>query len=359
MRIGILTYYNVHNHGAVLQANALKTVLEKMGHEVCFLTFNRNYDYIPITMSKKYSLSVSSIPFYIKYALKRGLKNILYNVIKNKKLKKYKKVNFSMGDRYSQFDGDFVVVGSDEVFSFEIGINPCFFGHGISVKNIMSYAASFGPTNETFIKEHGLDGVVKSGLSKFLGIGVRDENSKSIIENIAYQTPSLVCDPVILYGYIEELNSYKPKDKKYLLIYSYDKNMNSKEEIDAIKQYAKKNNLKIYSVGYYHKWCDKNINVSPIELLGYVKNAEFVVTDTFHGTVISIISNTDMIVKIRGNSNKLIYLLQEYNLMDRVINDFCELKEKCKQHINFSEVNNIIEQKRNNSIEFLKEAIKK
>lgn len=43
MKIGILTYYGVHNHGAVLQANALKSVLQKMGHEVSFVSFERNY----------------------------------------------------------------------------------------------------------------------------------------------------------------------------------------------------------------------------------------------------------------------------------------------------------------------------
>ena len=47
MKIGILTYYGVHNHGAVLQANALRTYLMGKGHEVSFLTFDRNYDFIP------------------------------------------------------------------------------------------------------------------------------------------------------------------------------------------------------------------------------------------------------------------------------------------------------------------------
>ena len=72
MKIGILTYYGVHSHGAVSQANALKTVLENMGHEVCFVTFERNYDYIPVEQSRKYKISVASIPFYAKYLLEKG-----------------------------------------------------------------------------------------------------------------------------------------------------------------------------------------------------------------------------------------------------------------------------------------------
>ena len=54
MEIGILTYYGVHNHGAVLQANGLKRILEKQGHSVRFLSFERNYDYIPAEQTKKY-----------------------------------------------------------------------------------------------------------------------------------------------------------------------------------------------------------------------------------------------------------------------------------------------------------------
>lgn len=62
--IGILTYYGVHNHGAVLQANGLQQVLKGMGYNVRFLTFNRSYEYISEEQIKKYKLDLSSIPFY-------------------------------------------------------------------------------------------------------------------------------------------------------------------------------------------------------------------------------------------------------------------------------------------------------
>ena len=69
MEIGILTYYGVHNHGAVLQANGLKRILEKQGHSVRFLSFERNYDYIPAEQTKKYKIGIGSIPYYFKYLL--------------------------------------------------------------------------------------------------------------------------------------------------------------------------------------------------------------------------------------------------------------------------------------------------
>ena len=91
--------------------------------------------------------------------------------------------------------------------------------------------------------------------------------------------------------------------------------MNDPEEVDAIKAYAREKGLKVYSIGFYHKWADRNINVSPLQLLGWIKNAAFVITDTFHGSVISIICNSKIVVKVReSNRNKLTSLLGEFDL---------------------------------------------
>ena len=73
--------------------------------------------------------------------------------------------------------------------------------------------------------------------------------------------------------------------------------------------------------GFFHKWADKNINTDPVELLRYFKYAESVVTDTFHGAVMSIITGRNLAVKIRDNGNKLMNLLNEYGLSERVISD--------------------------------------
>lgn len=356
MKVGILTYYGVHNHGALLQANALKSVLEAQGVEVEFLKFQRNYDYIPVGLEKKYQFGIKSIPFFIKYMFKKGIGNIFYNFRKNRTLNIFRRT-LPINVRYSDYNGDAVVIGSDEVFSFEVGINPFFFGHGICVKNIFSYAGCFGPTKLDFLKERNLEDLVSSGLKTMSHIGVRDKNSKEIADTYINEKAVLVCDPVILYGYQKEILEFTPKKKNYILIYSYDKNMNESFEVEKIKEYARKKNVKIFSVGYYHKWCDKNINASPIELLGWVKNAAMVITDTFHGSVLSLICNTQFTVKLRGNENKLKFLLEEYDLTSRILQDFTELEKMDNLKIDFCIVNDKIKLKRENSLAFLKEAL--
>ena len=359
MKIGILTYYAVHNYGAVLQANALKKVLEKDGHVVTFLSFSRNYDMTPYQQINKYKFGAGSIIFYIKYAISKGFKNILFNLRKSKSLKIFRANYLPLSCRYSDFDGDVVIVGSDEVFSVDVGVNHFFFGHGIPCSKIISYAGCFGPTTvETLSKRH-LNELVASGLKKLNAVSVRDKNSQEIIQAVANINPEIVCDPVILYGYTQEMNAEKPDIDNYIVVYSYDKNMNSAPEITAIKKFAKDQNCKIVSVGMYHSWCDRNEVSSPLGLLTWIKNAKYVITDTFHGAVVSLICNTPMIVKIRGNSNKLEFLLTEYGLTGRIITDFEQLDNVAGKIIDFQYVNKKIEERRASSINFLKTALEK
>ena len=358
MKIGILTYYGVHNHGAVLQANALKTVLESKGHECGFLEFERSYSNISQKQANKYKLGLGSASFYAKYLMEKGAGNILYNVSKKRTLAKFRATNIPMMGKYEDFAGDLVVIGSDEVISLEIGVNPFLYGNGLNAKHIISYAGCFGPTTYEDVVKQGQQKMISDGLHHMDAVSVRDQNSLETVKKTADIDATLVCDPVILYGYEKDMQSFRPPIKDYILIYSYDKNLNDTAEYNYIKAYADKHSLKIVSVGYYHRWC-KCIDASPFELLGWIKNATLVVTDTFHGSVVSIICNTTMVVKLRGNQNKLRFLLSEYDLLDRTISDFSEMKSIADKSVNFETVNAAIRERRAASMKFLDDALKK
>ena len=358
MRVGILTYYGVFNHGAVLQANALKKVVESMGHDCEFVTFNRNYDYLPQGQDKKYNISLKSFSLYMKYLLRKGVCNTLYNLKKHKVLASYRRENIPLGQRYTDFDGDLMLIGSDEVFSLEVGINPFFYGHGLKTPSAVSYAGCFGPTTLDHIKSLHMDRLIGSGLMQMKAISVRDRNSAEIAEKLTGgRNVSLVCDPVILYGYRQEQMEFVPEEKRYIILYSYENNFNSPEEIAAVRSYAEKHHLKIYAAAYYHGWCDRNIQATPNELLGWIRNADMVVTDTFHGSVLSIICGTPMVVKIRGNSNKLGFLMEEYGLSDRIIEKAVDFESVAGRCVDFDAVNQKITERRNVSMKFLEEVL--
>ncbi len=356
MKIGILTYYGVHNHGAVLQANAMKTVLEKKGHECGFLEFERSYSNISQQQANKYKLGFGSIAFYTKYFMEKGAGNILYNMSKKRTLEKFRATNIPMMGKYENFMGDLVVIGSDEVFSLEIGVNPFLYGNGLKTKHIISYAGCFGPTTYADVVKQDQQKMISDGLHNMDAVSVRDWNSMETVKKVSGIDATLVCDPVILYGYEKEMMLFTPPMKDYILIYSYDKNLNDVAEYNYIRDYAEKHNLKIVSVGYYHKWC-KSIDASPFELLGWIKNARLVVTDTFHGSVMSIICNTSAVVKLRGNQNKLRFLLSEYGLLDWTISEFSEMESVANREVDFNTVNAVIKERRATSMKFLDAAL--
>ena len=101
--------------------------------------------------------------------------------------------------------------------------------------------------------------------------------------------------------------------------------MNDDETVNTIRNYAKKCDFEVYSVGYYHKWCDKNINLTPLELFPWFENAECVFTDTFHGTIVSLVCNAEFVTKISGNGNKLGFLLEQYGVTERRVATFADI----------------------------------
>ncbi len=364
-KAGIITHYNVHNHGAHLQLYALKMILERLGYDAKALRFQKNYDFMGGSEAgKKYNISIGSIPTYIKYTLSNGIDRTSYNIKKRKTLSKFRNDKKLVGEYYSEAkDLDVVVIGSDEIFSIEAGPNPWYYGIGVPCKNEISYAASFGPTNLKMIDEHNMSGLVGAGLKCLRHISVRDRNSAEIVKYFTGEEPMIVCDPVLLYDFSnhikpEELDMFRGKhSEKYCIIYSYDYNMNDVRTVRAIKEYAKRKGLKIYSVGYFHRWCDKNINVDPLDIFIWFSEAEIVFTDTFHGSVISLATGTQFISMIRGNGNKLAYLLEQYGVSDRQVENFDNIEDILNKTIDYSIINKNIYRIRSESLCYLKRAL--
>ena len=360
MKIRIITHHAVLNHGALLQLYGLKKVLGKYDPEVCALDYIKNYDFLDDYANVKYNISWKSIPYYVGYLKKKGLGKTLFNIKKKTILDNFSKNEQMVGEYYSRCkDLDAVFIGSDEVFSIEPGLNPFFWGMGVPATRVYAYAGCFGPTDIDFIKEKHAEEYIQAGIRRFDAISVRDLNSQNIIETLSNEKTVQVCDPVILYGYSQEKESFvRPMKEKYIIVYAYDNNMNDSNETKYILEVARKFGLKIISAGFYHKWCDRCVNVNPIELLQWINFAEYVITDTFLGTVMSLVMNTPFATKIRGNRHKLGYLLSEYEMGERELQDFSELQDVLSKKIDFNVVNAIMERKRQEGLLYIEECLK-
>ena len=109
-----------------------------------------------------------------------------------------------------------------------------------------------------------------------------------------------------------------------VILYAYAGRI-SNEEADWIAAYAKKKNLKVYAIGGIQKCADRFVDCSPFEVLAYFRNAEEVITDTFHGSIFSVITHRPFTTLIRksvgnsyGNEEKLSDLLERLDLADRM-----------------------------------------
>ena len=364
-KAGIITHYNVHNHGAHLQLFALIQELKKLGYNAQALQFQKNYDFMGgAAAGKKYNISLRSIPTYLKYTVQNGVDRTAYNIKKREILSDFRKKHDVVGAYYSEAtDIDLVVIGSDEIFSIEAGPNPWYYGIGVPCKNQVSYAASFGPTTLEMINEHNMDAMVAAGINNIKAITVRDQNSADIVKHFSGKNVPIVCDPVLLHDFsrlfskekVERFRQAHPE--KYCIVYSYDYDMNDDATVSAIRKYAVKRGLKVYSLGYFHKWCDENPNVSPLELFLWFRCADMVFTDTFHGSVISLSTEAQFISLIRNNQNKLAFLLKQYGVSERIVNDFAKIEEKANSPIDYTIVEITVQQIRERSFRVLKEFI--
>lgn len=321
MKVGILTWYKAINHGAVLQAYASCKVLESLGCNPVVLDFDWEID------DEKKENKWNKIKRRISSVTPSKLlwyRNVKKNLkVKTKVFDEFIENYLPVGNKYNDEKNlDAVYIGSDMVFDTTEGFNPYMYGVGVPSNYIFSYAASFGYTTLESIKnnEHMVE--ISSALTKLKSIGYRDENTFSLCNELAPNVNKQEnIDPVLMYGFEDEMTKWdtgKWKNEKYILVYAYDSTMNDKETINQIKKISRKENLKIISCGYYHKWCDASIPASPKEFLEMFMHAKYIITDTFHGTVFSLICHKNFVSIIRKNGFKVKYLLDAAHLSHRI-----------------------------------------
>lgn len=359
MNVGILTYFNVNNQGAQLQMYALYHQIKKMGFNPKILSYIKNYDFKK-ECEVKYQISLRSIPYYIKhYLFGRGISSTRFNYLKYKKNKKFRLNNFTI-EEYQKADIDCAIIGSDEVWSIEFGFNKMLYGHGIPTQFLISYAPSFGQTNLQVINEYGCRESISSGLRQFSRLSCRDLHTQKLVKELIGIDIQIVCDPVLLYDFSQTTMTVKLPRAPYLLIYAYEDNLNRQEEVMAICSYAKQNGLLTVSAGTYHKWCDYSIPCNCLQWVEYFRNADQIVTDTFHGTIVSIITGKPMAVMVRNsNSYKLTDLLEQTGLENRRLESITlsELNRVFSQPIDFKILTDRIKEMRWKGEEYLADSL--
>ena len=347
----------VWNYGSFLQALSLKTEFERRGHEVYFI------DIIP---GRRVAEAAPAEPRNGK-----KLDRYLINRIRNRFFRaKMTRIHVDTVQTYLKTEKTLpeplryglAVIGSDEVFNAAgdkpWGFSPQLFGRIDRADRVATYAASCGDTTAEDAVRLGLDGEIRDGFRRIFAFSVRDENTRAFVKRFAEIEPRRHVDPVFLADYEPYLRnvSVRLPKKPYVLIYAYNNRICDPREIDAIKRFAAGRGLGILCVGMQQRWCRHNVTASAFELLAYVKAADCVITDTFHGTVFSIKYKRPFAAFIReSNRNKLGDLLALFGLEDRAVGSPERLETVMAAAIDFERVHGILETEKQRAARYLDE----
>jgi polysaccharide pyruvyl transferase WcaK-like protein len=360
MRIGILTYHCTTNYGATLQAYALLTAIKLQGwKDVEILNYQplsilRIFFIRPIQpINKKLQLNTQ---LFVNVKKCLNMRRFVLDNLPLSRKRTYAKANLK---KYYQHY-DLVICGSDQIWCIEpikIFSSTFFLGFIDSKTGCrkMSYAASFSDTNSLGKHQESVTNLLKS----FDKILVRDSNSLQLVEKECNLPAVKVVDPTFLIAYDGLVVLPKLKDK-YLLIYNKRDFTNLEENF--IISIAKDRGLVIISIGQLNKIADLNIvEADPKEWLGYFKASSYIVTNTYHGTIFSIIFRKQFTVVINENkANKTGDLLKDYDLEDRICSSQMKRQEPESNlvDIDYSKVEQKLELAVDNSKKHLFTAIK-
>lgn len=314
-RIGILTYHDINNYGAQLQATSIQKFTESLGYK------SELIDYTPIRARIRIIMTILRPLFRLKFkSFTLELKKRIRFWKSIRRMSHLSKKTFysetsAMKYCYEQFD--YLICGSDELWNFNsyLGYRKSYildFKVADKVKKI-SYAASMGncePNDELTSK-------MQSSLKQFSSILVRDPYTKEFVDGLKVGEVTRVADPTLIWDVnAAQVNTRQP----YLLLTGA--LMESQNVIEFAKSFAVKNDLKIITIGAKPESLEHTvIYATPEEWIGYINNAAYHITSLFHGSIFSMKSKTKFAVVVpEEKQQKITSLLSWFAQEIRLVN---------------------------------------
>lgn len=296
-KIGILTFHNADNLGAVLQAYALQTIMiEECGVEAQIIDY-KCQEIEGSRYAKRYGgkgvllkYLLLSIYYYIK---RRGFDRFRMKYLKLSR--KYIRTDIcESSDVYDKF-----IAGSDQIWNLECSGNDYTyyldFVHDTEKK--FSYAASLG--NYVYRDEERCN--IEKLLNDFKQVSVREESAMNMLQHLNITNIRVDADPTLMLSnkQWQDITNKRICKKKYILVYLVQQDVNV---MNAAKEYAKKHDLKLIS---NKKSIEFMLRNSPADFLSWIYNAEGVFTNSFHGTAFSLIFNKPLAADIEMVDGKI------------------------------------------------------
>ncbi len=366
MKICTITCHDVYNHGASLQAFALMKYLQNCGHEVEII------DYKPDYLSNHYNLLSINNPrwnrnmlyksIYLSLKIPERLLSLRrkrsFDKFKSKYLKITKRKYCSNNDLKDDLPpADAYICGSDQIWNslHRNGRDPAFyldFAPESSIK--LSYAASFA--TDSILDEYRA--MIKERVAKLDGISVRERSGLEILQGLDIRDAVNVVDPVFLLDREDwDCIGRRQFNEKYILVYDFDNSNLIKNIAEAI---SKEKGYRIYSINsgklrYANRYFHYD---APDVFVSLIRDAQFVLSNSFHAAVLSIIFKKNFAIVNRTESinTRMRDLLEDLGLEERLINVKYSVQDLLKE-IEYRDSFKILKEKIILSKEYLEEVL--
>lgn len=363
MKASIITLHAVSNYGSVLQTYATQKLFEKHGFETEIVDYRRDAvmqnSLKTILLNKEYSMVNKAKLILIMPSSKKSREIFDGFLKRNVKLTDICYREDADFEKHP-IDADVYCTGSDQVWNTgwhkEIP-KPFYLTYAPDDKRIISFSASFGKESLADWEKEG----TKELLERYDYISVREKSAVEIVENLGIKDcehvldPTLAINPQTWYGLAAE----RVVKEKYILVYQ----LNNNKKFDKYaEQLAKKKNMKLIRLCTRYDQLRKTGNgiVLPKveEFLALFRDAECVITDSFHATAFSLIFNKKFInIFPKLYSTRLASILDLVGLKERKLTDYSNF-DLVDKDISYTGVNNILNIERTKTEAFLTKALK-
>ncbi len=348
MKIGIITHHYINNFGAFLQTYALARTLTQLYPDAQVQVI----DYVNLPHAL-----INTLGWFRFYGdretpsawLRKIRLPAIFNEARHKYLPLTKRVHSA--EQVNAMNFDVIIVGSDEVWNYadKKSVDLIKFGHGLNCKNIMGYALSAGQAAKTPAPDF-----VKEGVKRFSHLSARDTLTYELIKGLGGSVQRVI-DPTMLTDVAWEKVQVK---KPYILFY-YCQNM-PKATLEAVKRFAAEKGLAVYGAGECDKMYDSvTVNLTPFQWTGMFREAEYVVTGTFHGVIFAILNHKQFVCYMTNPSRieKVNSLLDEFGLTERRLEPQTDIAALLCKKIDYANVQDLIDEKAELSRQYLRESI--
>lgn len=376
-KVGILTFHYSTNYGGVLQAYSLQKAVESLGYDA---------EIINLIPSNYNSNNVISNLGFKKNIFKNTMKDLnIANIVKRVKI--MNKYSNNIVNKFDSFRNnemklskcvdeltinmilnnyDTIIVGSDQVWNPSQRKSPVYFLNFEKTFNgrKISYAAD---STTSDISNDEMD-LLRKALNDFEYISVRNKHSYDFVKTIINKESYIVADPTLLVD-LEHLIKENNNTEDYILIYILGKEIDG-GHINVIKKIKEKyGNISVYSIKitntYFElkDYADKVFyDLGPDEWVTLFKNAKFIYTDSFHGTLFSLKFHKPFLAYYieQMRASRFIDLANRYNVDRFIVNSVDEVDNKKSLELmpDFDQIDQIVEEQKQYSFDYLNKALR-